>query len=251
MGRMRAECRGAVLPHRLGGQCAAPFPDEPPIDAWITSMPISTANAAADWLFARFWKRYPGLKMALSEGGIGWIPYFLERADFTLRAAWRLDTHHVRQGKAQRRVQKAFRHLLHRRRIRIAQPAGHRDRHHLLGSGLPSLGRHLAEVARESVEGHPLASFGRHRQDHSPQRHDGVQLRSHRALRPGKLHRGRVAREGAACRYLTDVSGRPEPRELLGATGDVRGHQEDPWVPWGARSGSPTSVIDRRLKARR
>ena len=28
-------------------------------------------------------QRYPDLKMALSEGGIGWIPYFLERADFT------------------------------------------------------------------------------------------------------------------------------------------------------------------------
>jgi hypothetical protein len=53
-------------------------------------MPISIANAAADWLFASFWKRYPRLRMALSEGGIGWIPYFLERADFTYgqHSAW-------------------------------------------------------------------------------------------------------------------------------------------------------------------
>ena len=56
---------------------------ESPIDAWITAMPISIANSAADWTFASFWKRYPDLRMALSEGGIGWIPYFLERADFT------------------------------------------------------------------------------------------------------------------------------------------------------------------------
>jgi Amidohydrolase len=56
---------------------------ESPIDAWITAMPISIANSAADWTFATFWKRYPDLRMALSEGGIGWIPYFLERADFT------------------------------------------------------------------------------------------------------------------------------------------------------------------------
>jgi hypothetical protein len=27
--------------------------------------------------------KYPNLKIALAEGGIGWIPYFLERADFT------------------------------------------------------------------------------------------------------------------------------------------------------------------------
>lgn len=29
------------------------------------------------------WKKFPKLRMALSEGGIGWIPYLLERANFT------------------------------------------------------------------------------------------------------------------------------------------------------------------------
>ena len=28
-------------------------------------------------------RKFPDLKIALSEGGIGWIPYFLERADYT------------------------------------------------------------------------------------------------------------------------------------------------------------------------
>jgi predicted TIM-barrel fold metal-dependent hydrolase len=56
---------------------------ETPVDAWIITMPMSISNSAADWLFAPMWKEYPQLKMALSEGGIGWIPYFLERADFT------------------------------------------------------------------------------------------------------------------------------------------------------------------------
>ncbi len=65
-----------------GARALHPSP-ESPIDAWITAMPISIANSAADWTFASFWKRYPDLRMALSEGGIGWIPYFLERADFT------------------------------------------------------------------------------------------------------------------------------------------------------------------------
>ncbi|NNC38703.1 MAG: amidohydrolase family protein [Hyphomonadaceae bacterium] len=57
--------------------------DESPIDAWITSMPISIANSAADWIWAPMWKRYPDLRMALSEGGIAWVPYLMERADFT------------------------------------------------------------------------------------------------------------------------------------------------------------------------
>lgn len=56
-----------------------------PIDAWITSMPMSISNSAADWLWAPMWKKYPDLRMTLSESGIGWIPYLLERADFTHR----------------------------------------------------------------------------------------------------------------------------------------------------------------------
>jgi predicted TIM-barrel fold metal-dependent hydrolase len=53
-----------------------------PIDAWITTMPMAVSLAAADWLFAPMWQKFPSLKMSLSEGGIGWVPYFLERADF-------------------------------------------------------------------------------------------------------------------------------------------------------------------------
>ncbi len=37
---------------------------------------------AADWVHLEALDRYP-LKIALSEGGIGWVPYFLERADFS------------------------------------------------------------------------------------------------------------------------------------------------------------------------
>ena len=58
------EEHAVVVCCHIGSAGNAPYPsDESPIDAWITSMPISIANAAADWLFARFWKRYPGLKM--------------------------------------------------------------------------------------------------------------------------------------------------------------------------------------------
>src|SRR5262249_3295890 len=65
------------------GSAAQHASDLSPIDAWITSMPISIANSAADWLWAPMWRKYPDLRMALSEGGIGWAPSFLETADFT------------------------------------------------------------------------------------------------------------------------------------------------------------------------
>jgi predicted TIM-barrel fold metal-dependent hydrolase len=40
---------------------------------------------AADLLNSHLFERFPRLKVALSEGGIGWIPYFLEVADHRLK----------------------------------------------------------------------------------------------------------------------------------------------------------------------
>jgi predicted TIM-barrel fold metal-dependent hydrolase len=45
--------------------------------AWGASR---TAGAMLSWLFSGLFQRYDNLKIALSEGEIGWIPYFLERA---------------------------------------------------------------------------------------------------------------------------------------------------------------------------
>lgn len=74
-----------VINIHIGSGAAAPHASmASPIDAWITTMPISIVNSAADWLWLKALQQYP-LKIALSEGGIGWIPYFLERADFTYR----------------------------------------------------------------------------------------------------------------------------------------------------------------------
>jgi predicted TIM-barrel fold metal-dependent hydrolase len=78
-----AENDVVICCHIGTGVKAAHASDESPIDAWITSMPISISNSAADWIWAPMWKKFPKLRMALSEGGIGWIPYLLERANFT------------------------------------------------------------------------------------------------------------------------------------------------------------------------
>ena len=80
-----------ILNCHIGTGSAPPHPSlQSPIEAWITGMPISIANSASDWITLEAFQRYPDLKMALSEGGIGWVPYLLERADFTNRhhGAW-------------------------------------------------------------------------------------------------------------------------------------------------------------------
>jgi predicted TIM-barrel fold metal-dependent hydrolase len=70
---------------------------ETPIEAWISTMPISIVVGAADWLNLEALHRYPNMRIALSEGSIGWVPYFMERADFSheRHKAW---THSKFQG---------------------------------------------------------------------------------------------------------------------------------------------------------
>jgi len=56
-----------------------------PIDTMIALQPMNIMLCAADLLFSPVLRRFPRLRVALSEGGIGWIPYFLERVDYTYR----------------------------------------------------------------------------------------------------------------------------------------------------------------------
>ncbi len=69
--------------HIGSGNAAPHASEETPIEAWISTMPMSINVGAADWLQLQALQRYPALKIILSESGIGWIPYFLERADFS------------------------------------------------------------------------------------------------------------------------------------------------------------------------
>jgi predicted TIM-barrel fold metal-dependent hydrolase len=53
-----------------------------PVDVMIAVTPMFSVSCAADIMWSRVLKTFPKIKFALSEGGIGWIPYFLERADY-------------------------------------------------------------------------------------------------------------------------------------------------------------------------
>jgi predicted TIM-barrel fold metal-dependent hydrolase len=54
---------------------------ESPFMANLTWGANRTSGALLSWLFSGMFIRFPKLKIALSEGEIGWIPYFLERAE--------------------------------------------------------------------------------------------------------------------------------------------------------------------------
>jgi predicted TIM-barrel fold metal-dependent hydrolase len=56
-----------------------------PIDVMIVLQPMNIVQCAADLIHSPVFKKFPDLTVALSEGGIGWIPYFLERLDHSYR----------------------------------------------------------------------------------------------------------------------------------------------------------------------
>jgi len=73
----------APLCVHFGSSGAAPTtaPDAP-MAVMITLFGCNSMYCAADVLFSPVLHRHPKLKFGLSEGGIGWIPYLLERADY-------------------------------------------------------------------------------------------------------------------------------------------------------------------------
>ena len=84
---------GVVLSVHLGssGKLAVTAADAP-VDVMITLQPMNICQAAADLLWSRVLKEFPPIRIALSEGGTGWIPYFLDRLDRTF------DMHHLWTG---------------------------------------------------------------------------------------------------------------------------------------------------------
>ncbi|HZJ27657.1 MAG TPA: amidohydrolase family protein [Acidimicrobiia bacterium] len=110
---------GTVLNVHLGssGQLAVTAPDAP-IDVMITLQPMNICAAAADLVWSGIFREFTDLRVALTEGGTGWVPYFLDRLDRTY------EMHHQWTGQdfGDRRPSDVFReHIL---TCFIADPIG-------------------------------------------------------------------------------------------------------------------------------
>jgi predicted TIM-barrel fold metal-dependent hydrolase len=55
--------------------------DDAPPSVALTYVGANSMIACGDWLFSGILERHPRLRVAFSEGGAGWVPYVLERAD--------------------------------------------------------------------------------------------------------------------------------------------------------------------------
>lgn len=71
-----------VISMHIGSSSKMPVTSQDAPAMVTTTLTFQNSCAAmVDWLFSGIFVRYPGLKIALSEGQIGWVPYVLERAD--------------------------------------------------------------------------------------------------------------------------------------------------------------------------
>jgi predicted TIM-barrel fold metal-dependent hydrolase len=106
------------------GKLAITAPDAP-MDVMITLQPMNIVQAAADLLWSAPIKEFPTVKIALSEGGTGWIPYFLDRVDRTyeMHSTW---THQDFGGKLPSEVFKE-----HFMTCFISDPIGVKNRHEI------------------------------------------------------------------------------------------------------------------------
>jgi predicted TIM-barrel fold metal-dependent hydrolase len=77
------ETETVVAMHIGSGSSEIQTSPDAPMNVRITCSGINIYPTAADLVWAPIFQKFRGIKVALAEGGIGWIPYFLERADYT------------------------------------------------------------------------------------------------------------------------------------------------------------------------
>jgi predicted TIM-barrel fold metal-dependent hydrolase len=59
--------------------------NDAPASVTISLAPIMAIFTFGDLIWADFWQRFPDLRIALTEGDIGWMPYFLSRMEHVHR----------------------------------------------------------------------------------------------------------------------------------------------------------------------
>jgi predicted TIM-barrel fold metal-dependent hydrolase len=73
---------GTIVNMHIGSGSKMPSTSEDaPAAVGSTLTSVNSILSLTDWLFSGVFVRFPGLKIAYAEGQIGWVPYFLERAD--------------------------------------------------------------------------------------------------------------------------------------------------------------------------
>ena len=182
-----------VLCTHVGSSSRSPMvsTDAPP-SVKMTASSMMSMFTFTELIWAEFWADFPELKFSLTEGDVGWIPYFLWRAEhvYNRHSGWTLAKFPPGYSGPDRRVQAALLHLLHQRQGRRAEHGLVQRGHVVLGVRLPALRQQLAVRARGHHRDHgPPRRLG-HQQDHPRKCHGRILIRSVPAhpqgARPGR-----------------------------------------------------------------
>jgi predicted TIM-barrel fold metal-dependent hydrolase len=74
---------GAVVCLHIGSSSVIPkTADDAPFAVTVALSPMNAQSAMSDLLLSRVPHQFPGLRFAMSEGGIGWVPFALEHCDY-------------------------------------------------------------------------------------------------------------------------------------------------------------------------
>ena len=93
--RACVETDTVVCLHNASSSWTASRSREAPLELYTSLFSVNALVAAADWLWAGIPTRFPEIKVAFSEGGIGWVPMLIDRIDYVLDhsasglSAWR------------------------------------------------------------------------------------------------------------------------------------------------------------------
>jgi predicted TIM-barrel fold metal-dependent hydrolase len=72
-----------VVNLHVGSSSHVTYPSsDGPLDTMAALFAVNAMSAAVDWVFSKIALRFPNIKIALSEGGIGWVPMILDRLDY-------------------------------------------------------------------------------------------------------------------------------------------------------------------------
>jgi predicted TIM-barrel fold metal-dependent hydrolase len=73
---------GTVVNLHLGSSSSRPYASsDAPVAVSSMMWPAHVMCAAAEWVYSQVCVRYPQLRLAFSEGGVGWVPVLLQRME--------------------------------------------------------------------------------------------------------------------------------------------------------------------------
>ena len=114
-----------VINMHIGSSSAmAKTAPDAPLEAGMALTSENSVHAFVDWLSSGVLARFPGIKIALSEGQVGWMPFMLERLDSVWsRSSFYGGKLRGRAARASEQLHQGPRLRLHLRRPARSRPA--------------------------------------------------------------------------------------------------------------------------------